>query len=42
LAEAGVTIVPQCAYARDHVLVRGPDLEEAIRVLQDWIRACRA
>jgi hypothetical protein len=42
LAEAGVAIIPQCAYARDHVLVRGPDLEEAMRVLQDWIRACGA
>ncbi len=41
LAEAGVSIVPQCAYARDHLLVRGPDLEGAIRVLEDWIRACR-
>ncbi|HXB54431.1 MAG TPA: ACT domain-containing protein [Vicinamibacteria bacterium] len=42
LAEAGVPIVPQCAYAKDHLLFRGPDLEGAIRVLHDWIRACRA
>jgi hypothetical protein len=33
---------PQCAHARDHLLFRGEDLEGAIRVLQDWIRTCRA
>jgi hypothetical protein len=42
LAEAGIPIVPQCAYAKDHLLVREGDLEEAMRVLQAWIRACRA
>jgi hypothetical protein len=42
LTEAGVAIVPQGAYAKDHLLVRGGDLESAIRVLQDWIQACRS
>jgi hypothetical protein len=42
LAEAGIPIVPQCAYSRDHLLFRGGDLEGAIGVLRDWIRTCRA
>jgi hypothetical protein len=41
LAEAGVPIVPQCAFARDHLLVPARDRKRAVRVLQDWIRDCR-
>jgi hypothetical protein len=41
LAEAGVPIVPQCAFARDHVLVPSATVERAARVIQDWIRSCQ-
>jgi hypothetical protein len=34
LAEAGVPIVPQCAYAKDHLVVREEDLERALAALR--------
>ena len=37
LAEAGVSIVPQCAYSKDHLLVREADLEAARAVLEALI-----
>jgi hypothetical protein len=37
LAEAGVSIVPQCAYSKDHLLVREADLETARTVLEALI-----
>jgi uncharacterized protein len=37
LAEAGVSIVPQCAYRKDHLLVREGDLDRAVRVLEGFI-----
>ena len=37
LAEAGVSIVPQCAYRKDHLLVREGDLGSAVRVLEAFI-----
>jgi hypothetical protein len=42
LAEAGIPIVPQCAYLRDHVLVREEDGARARQVLEDYAAACRA
>jgi hypothetical protein len=42
LAEAGVSIVPQCAFSKDHLLVRASDLDSAVAVLESWIRACRS
>ena len=41
LGEAGVSIVPQCAFLKDHLLVHAEKLETAVRVLEDWIGACR-
>ena len=41
LAEAGITIVPQCAFLKDHLLVREADLETAVRVLEGLIEDCR-
>jgi hypothetical protein len=41
LGEAGVSIVPQCAFSKDHILVREEDVETAIGVLDDWIRSCQ-
>jgi hypothetical protein len=40
LAEAGVPIVPQCAFRKDHILVRDEDLDRTVRILEDWIRSC--
>ncbi len=37
LAEAGVPIVPQCAFLKDHLLVRELDLKRALAVLQALI-----
>jgi hypothetical protein len=34
LARAGVSIIPQCAYLKDHLLVRAADAERAVAVLQ--------
>jgi hypothetical protein len=41
LAAAGVSIVPQCAYLKDHLLVRETDLDTACRVLEELIAECR-
>jgi hypothetical protein len=42
LAEAGVSIVPQCGFRTDHLLVRAGDLESARRVLEALVRECAA
>lgn len=41
LAAAGVSIVPQCAFLKDHLLVREADLQTAMDVLEDLIDGCR-
>jgi hypothetical protein len=41
LAEAGVSIVPICAFLKDHLLVREGDLQRALAVLQDLIARSR-
>lgn len=41
LAEAGVAIVPQCGFLKDHILVHEDDIGPAVRVLEGWIAACR-
>jgi hypothetical protein len=40
LAEAGVSIVPQCGFRTDHLLVRAQDLAAALRVLESFVREC--
>lgn len=40
LAAAGVSIVPQCGFLKDHLLVREQDLERAREVLEQWIADC--
>ena len=40
LAEAGVSIVPQCGFRTDHLLVRAEDLAAALRVLEGFVREC--
>lgn len=41
LAQAGVSIVPQCGYRTDHLLVREQDLPRAVETLEAWIAACQ-
>jgi len=38
LAAAGVSIIPQCAYLKDHLLVREEQLEDAVRAIEELIR----
>lgn len=42
LAQAGISIVPQCAYLKDHLLIRETDLEQAQAVLIALIQTCQA
>jgi hypothetical protein len=41
LAEAGISIIPQCAYLKDHLLVDEKSLGRAIRTLNELIQRCR-
>lgn len=41
LAEAGISIVPQCAYLKDHILVHEKHLDKAVRLLEEFMRSCR-
>lgn len=38
LAAAGVSIIPQCAYLKDHLLVRDEQLADAVRAIEELIR----
>ena len=38
LSDAGVSIIPQCACLKDHLLVHEKDLERAIETLNEFIR----
>lgn len=42
LAAAGVSIVPQCAFLKDHLLVAARDLDTTVATLESWIAECRA
>ncbi len=42
LARAGVSIVPQCAYLKDHLLVREEDLAVAVREIDALIAEARS
>jgi len=41
LAKAGISIVPQCAFLKDHVLVHEADLSKAMEVLEKLIADCK-
>lgn len=41
LAEAGVSIIPQCGFLKDHLLVPADKLDAARHVLAAWIEKCR-
>lgn len=41
LGEAGVSIIPQCAFKKDHVLVHEKDLAAAVAVFEGLIRESR-
>lgn len=40
LADAGISIIPQCAFLKDHVLVRESHLSRAVEIIQEWIDHC--
>jgi hypothetical protein len=40
LARAGVPIVPQCGYSKDHLLVPEPHAERALEVLRGLVSDC--
>lgn len=40
LGEAGIPIVPQCAYLKDHVLFRAEDTDRAVEILEALAREC--
>jgi hypothetical protein len=42
LAAAGISIVPQCAFQKDHLLVRAEDAERAMSVLAALVDEARA
>jgi len=42
LAEAGIPIVPQCGYRKDHLLVLESQLATAVDVLEGLIGSCRS
>jgi hypothetical protein len=42
LAQAGVSILPQCAFLKDHLLVREEDLERAVAVLENLVSEASA
>jgi hypothetical protein len=37
LAEAGISIVPQCAYLKDHLLIRDEDADRAVLILEGLV-----
>lgn len=37
LAAAGISIVPQCAYRKDHLLIREEDADRALVILNDIV-----
>ncbi len=41
LAEAGISIVPQCAFLKDHLLIRDAHVVRAAGVLEGLIEDCR-
>jgi len=41
LAEAGISIVPQCAFSKDHLLIQEADLPKATEVLKKLISDCK-
>ncbi|HWX24445.1 MAG TPA: ACT domain-containing protein [Vicinamibacteria bacterium] len=41
LAGASISIVPQCGFLKDHILVREEQLSLAVETIEEWIQACR-
>lgn len=41
LAEAGVPIVPQCGFLKDHIVVKESDLDTTVSILEELIATCR-
>jgi hypothetical protein len=41
LADAGISIVPQCAFLKDHVLIRASDADRAVEIMENLIKECQ-
>ena len=41
LAEAGIAIVPQCAYLKDHLVIKEEDTAQAIEIIKGLIAECQ-
>lgn len=41
LARAGIPIIPQCGYRTDHILVPGPRVDDAVKVIEGLIADAR-
>ena len=39
LAEAGISIVPQCGYLKDHLVIRDADADRAVAILEGLVAA---
>lgn len=42
LAEAGISIMPQCAYLKDHLAIKEEDAARAVQILNKLIAECRS
>jgi hypothetical protein len=40
LAEAGISIVPQCGYLKDHLLIRAEQTDRAVKILEGLVNEC--
>jgi hypothetical protein len=41
LAEAGISIMPQCAYLKDHLAIKEENAAQAVHILDKLIAECR-
>lgn len=42
LAEASISIMPQCAYLKDHLAIKQEDAARAVHILDELITECQA
>jgi hypothetical protein len=41
LAEAGISILPQCAYLKDHLVIKEEDTAQAVEIIKRLIAECQ-
>ena len=42
LAEAGISILPQCGHLKDHLLIRAEQTDRAVEILEGLVNHCRS